>query len=237
MPVGIVSDVLCIFIGGIIGTFGGKRLPDKLKESLPMAFAMAAMAMGITSMVKMRSLPVVILSLLLGVIIGSLCNLEKLMRHFGEWVAGMMMRGGHEEPTARARNLEYFAIAVILFCTGPTGIYGVIQASMTGDNSLLYTKSLLDIFTAAIFAANAGLVICFLAGPVFMVFTTFFLLSGFVAPYITPEMLADFSGCGGLLILATGFRMAEIKMFHVTDMLPALVLVMPLSYIWSLLPL
>lgn len=233
MPVGIVSDVLCILVGGILGTVAGKYLPDKIRESLPMTFSIATFAMAITSIVKMNSLPVVILSLILGVIIGTLCGLEKLMRHFGEWVAGIFMRGARGEPASRARNLEYFAIAVILFCTGPTGIYGVIQASMTGDNALLYSKSFLDIFTSAIFAANAGIIICFLSVPVFMIFTSFFLLSGVIAPLITPAMMADFSGLGGLLILATGFRMAEIKMYHVTDMLPALLLVMPISYLWS----
>ena len=54
MPVGIVSDVLCILVGGFLGTVAGKRLPDKIKESLPMAFSLAAMAMGITSTVKYR---------------------------------------------------------------------------------------------------------------------------------------------------------------------------------------
>lgn len=262
MPLGIIADVLSIFIGSIIGTFGGKHLPNKLKEALPMAFSMATMVMAVTSLVKLQNLPVVILSLILGVIIGTLCGFERLMRHFGEWAASLFAKAPrseaaaqsarlsrpeqsqrmkamplHTDPSQRARNLEYFAIAVILFCTGPTGIYGVIQASIAGDNSLLYTKAFLDIFTAAIFASSAGVIICFLTLPVFAIFTFFFLLSGFLAPLITPAMLADFSGCGGLLILATGFRMAQIKMYPVSDMLPALVLVMPLSYLWSLLPL
>lgn len=233
MPLGLYLDVSCILVGGILGAVAGKHLPDKLREALPTTFSLVTLGMGILNIVQTRHLPVVVLALILGMILGTLCGLEKLLRHLGEWVAAVFIRSKSAEAGTHARNLEFFAIAVILFCTGPTGIYGVMQATMTGDNSLLYSKSLLDIFTAAIFAANAGIIISLLSVPMFFVFTAFYLLSGVVQPLLTPIMLADFSGVGGLLILATGLRMAEIKMFRVTDMLPALLLVMPLSYLWT----
>lgn len=235
MPIGMILDVLCIFVGGLIGAVGGKYLPDKLRDALPTAFSLVTLAMGIINIVQTRHLPVVVLSLILGVAIGTMLGLEKLLRHLGEWVAAIFIRSKTTEPGMRAQNLEYFAIAVILFCTGPTGIYGVMQATMTGDNSLLYSKCFLDIFTATIFAANAGIIISLLSVPMFCVFFSFYLLSGVVQPHLTPSMLADFSGIGGLLILATGLRMAKIKMFNVTDMLPALALVIPLSYLWTAL--
>lgn len=236
MPIGIIAVVTCIVVGGTLGAVGGKYLPDKLKSAMPMAFAIGSMGMGIVSIVKMNALPPVILSLLLGTAIGTLCGLERLLRHAGEWVAKMFMHGGPADPALRSRNLEYFSIAVILFCTGPTGLYGSMQAALSGDNSLLMSKCFLDLFTAGVFAASAGIVIALLAAPVFVVFSLCYLLGGFIAPLITPAMLGDFSGCGGMLILATGFRMAEIKMFPVSDMLPALVLIMPLSHLWSFFP-
>ncbi|MCC8189206.1 MAG: DUF554 domain-containing protein [Planctomycetes bacterium] len=236
MWLAIFADVTCIFLGGLLGTYAGRRMPDKIREGLLMTFSLASMTMGITNMVKMVHLPVVILALLLGMIAGTLLNLEKCLRHVGEWAASVFMRGHSLEAGNRARSLEYFAIAVILFCAGPTGIFGVMRAAIGGDTSLLYSKCFLDIFTAAIFAASAGIVICLLSVPVVIVFSTFALVAGLIAPYITPAMLADFSGCGGVLVLAVGFRMAEIKMFHVTDMLPALLFVMPLSSLWVILP-
>ncbi|MCC8107979.1 MAG: DUF554 domain-containing protein [Planctomycetes bacterium] len=263
MSLGMITDILAIIIGGTLGATGGKLMPERFKDALPPTFAIATFAMAILSIIKMANLPVVVLALILGVLIGTACHLEKLLRHAGEWTAAFLLgrtggsraasarhtaHGGHSaaatqsarisqairpDPTARARNLEFFAIAVILFCTGPTGIFGAMQATVTGDNTLLFSKTVLDIFTAFVFAANAGIIIALLAAPMFLAYLILALFSGSIAPLLTPEMIADFSGCGGLLILATGFRMAEIKMFRVTDMLPALVLVMPISYLWQ----
>lgn len=236
MSVGMIADVLAIVVGGLLGMVGGKRLPERIRDALTPAFAVATFGMAILSIVKTANLPAVILALILGVIVGTACNLEMLLRHAGEWAASVFVRGGDADPARRARNLEFFAIAVILFCTGPTGIYGAMRATVTGDNTLLFSKCVLDVFTAFVFAANAGVIITLLAAPMFLVYLFLALVSNGIAPFMTPEMVADFSGCGGLLILATGFRMAEVKMFRVTDMLPALVLVMPVSYLWSLLP-
>ena len=49
----------------------------------------------------------------------------------------------------------------------------------------------------------------------------------------SPEMIADFKACGGFLLLATGFRIAKIHNFPVADMIPAMVLVMPVSWFWG----
>ena len=38
---------------------------------------------------------------------------------------------------------------------------------------------------------------------------------------------------GGVLMLATGLRIANIKSFPIADMLPAMVLVMPVSALWT----
>ena len=46
-------------------------------------------------------------------------------------------------------------------------------------------------------------------------------------------MIADFKACGGILLLATGFRMIKVKEFPVAEMIPAMVFVMPISYFWT----
>lgn len=55
-----------------------------------------------------------------------------------------------------------------------------------------------------------------------------------IMPLTTPMMLADFSAVGGMLLVATGLRICGIKMFAVVNMLPALVLAMPISAAWTL---
>jgi hypothetical protein len=121
----------------------------------------------------------------------------------------------------------------VLFCASGTGIYGAIVSGMTGDHSILIAKSILDLFTALIFACTLGSVVATIAIPQFIIFGLLFLCSGFIFPLTTETMIADFKACGGFLILATGFRMIKVKMFPIADMIPAMILVMPISWLWS----
>ena len=237
MSIGIIANIFAVVAGGICGTLAGKHLPEKLKQVLPMSFSLAAMAMGINAITKMHSMPAVILSLILGTVIGSLCGVERRIRVVGEKAAALFVKGLHTGESEKKRYLELFSIAVILFCGSATGIYGALESAMSGNDSILLSKSFLDLFTAAIFAATLGMAVAALAIPMLAIYLVLYLSAGLVVPLASPAMFADFSSCGGLLILATGFRMAEIKIFHVADMTPALLLVMPVSYAWSLLPL
>ena len=132
-------------------------------------------------------------------------------------------------------NDEFLATlltVIVLFCASGTGIYGSLDSGMTGDATILISKSILDFFTAAIFACNLGFVVSLIAIPQFIIFTALFLLAGVIVPLTTPDMIADFKACGGFLMVATGFRMIRVKMFPTADMIPAMVIVMPLSWFW-----
>ena len=122
--------------------------------------------------------------------------------------------------------------ALVLFCASGTGIYGSIVAGMTGDHSILLAKSILDFATALIFACSLGIVVSLIAVPQFLIFMALYLLAGMIYPLCTPGMINDFKACGGILLLATGFRMIKVKEFPVADMIPAMVLALPVSYLW-----
>ena len=104
---------------------------------------------------------------------------------------------------------------------------------MTGDHTLLIAKSVLDLFTAAVFACNLGIVVSAVVVPQLIIFLLLFFGARLIFPLTTPDMIDDFKACGGILMLATGFRMAKIKEFPVADMIPAMVLAMPVSWVWS----
>ena len=113
-----------------------------------------------------------------------------------------------------------------------TGIYGTIVSGMNGDHSILISKSILDLPTAMIFACSLGVVVAFIAVPQLVIFMLLFMLAGVIYPMTSPSMINDFKACGGVLLLATGFRMIKVKMFPVAGMIPAMVLVMPVSWLW-----
>ena len=129
--------------------------------------------------------------------------------------------------------METLITVIVLFCASGTGIYGSIVSGMSGDHSIMIAKSILDLFTAMIFACSLGMVVAVIAVPQFFIFLLLFLCAGLIFPLTTPEMIDDFKACGGILMLATGFRMIKVKMFPTADMILGMVIVMPVSYFWS----
>lgn len=223
-------------IGGVFGALFGNWLSERLRAELPLVFGIASMAMGVTLIVKMHSLPAVIISLLLGAIIGAGIALETKINNIAgktRVVIDKLLPSQKTSTVSPEEFIEKFVAVLILFCASGTGIFGSMNEGITGDPSLLLSKSVLDLFTAAIFAAALGLSVAAIAIPQFIIQMSLFFLGQFLLPLTTPEMVNDFSGCGGIIMLATGFRIAGIKSFPISNLLPALFIVMPISNFWA----
>lgn len=223
-----------LLLGSVIGVLIGPKINPNLSLRMPMVFGCASMGLGIAMIVKVKFLAPVVLALVVGSVLGELIQLEtgiqKAASHSKKWVEKFTKPTGeisHEE------FLDKFIALLVLFSMSGTGIYGAMSEGMTGDPTLLIVKSILDFFTAPIFAATMGLTVGVLVLPQFAVQSLLYFGSSLIMPLTTPDMLADFSACGGLIMLATGFRICSIKQFPVVSMLPSLLLVMPLSWLWS----
>ena len=234
--IGMIVNVAAVVFGGILGTLFSQRLSTRFTTELNKVFGVCAMGMGISSIPLMENMPAVILAMVLGTALGLAC-------HLGEWIS----RGGAllEKPISRLlgdrsadsglSREEYLSLlvtAIVLFCSSGTGIYGCLDADMTGNATVLLSKSILDLFTAMVFACNLGAVTSLVAVPQLAVFLTLFFAAKAIYPLTTPAMIDDFKACGGFLLIATGCRIAKIQDFPVADMIPAMVLVMPLSALW-----
>lgn len=230
-----MANALAIIIGGIIGAFLGNQLTDSFEEKITMIFGCCSMSMGISIIVLMENMPAVVFSVIIGTAIGIIIHLEELVHKAGGLMQKSVSRFIPAE-TSRLSKKEFNATlltVIVLFCVSGTGIYGSIISGVTGENSILLAKSILDLFTALIFACSLGPVVSVIAIPQFIIFMAFFFLGGFILPLTTPEMINDFRACGGFLMLATGFRIIRVKMFPIADMIPAMFLVMPVSYLWT----
>lgn len=235
MPTGIIINTIAIAAGGILGAVIGEKIPGEFKEKLNMIFGACAMSMGISSIVLMENMPAVIFAVILGTVLG-------MAVHLGDKIN--LAAGGMQKVIGKFRKTgssgmpeeEFMATlitVIVLFCASGTGIYGSLVSGMDGDHSVLIAKSILDLFTALIFACTLGMVVAAIAVPQFMIFFLLFLLAGIIYPLTTPAMINDFKACGGMIMLATGFRMIKVKMFPTADMIPAMILVMPLSWVWT----
>lgn len=222
MPIGVIADALAVLLGGLCGALIGRKWKDGCKEQLNLVFGGCSMAMGIVSIVLMEQMPAVVLAIILGSIVG-------LALKLGQRINSLAVRLLRAEDERSARLVT----AVVLFCASGTGIYGSLLAGFNGDHSVLLAKTILDFFTAMIFACSLGAVVSLIALPQFVVFLALFLLAGVIYPLTTPTMINDFKACGGIIMLLTGIRMANIKQFPIADMIPAMALVMPISWLWS----
>ena len=234
MPIGIIINSIAIFIGGIVGGNIGHILPNRIKTEMNLILGVASMTMGVYAIAPMKNMPAVIFSVVVGTALGLVFRLGNKMNQGALWMQKPIAKlfSGEQTTLSQEDFLNQLVTIIVLFCASGTGIYGSLDLGMTGDSSVLIAKSILDFFTAMIFAAQLGYVVSVIAIPQFMIFFLLFLGAKMIFPLTTPAMILDFKACGGVLMLATGFRIIQVKMFPVADMIPAMILAMPFSWVW-----
>ena len=235
MPIGVIIDAASVAVGGILGALAGHKLPENLKVQLNIVLGLCSMGMGISAVGLMKNMPAVIFATVLGSGIGLAIGLGGWINKGAEAMQRPVTRLLHSQNSSMSQE-EFTATLVtviVLFCASGTGIYDSLDAGMTGDSTILISKSILDLFTAAVFACNLGYVVSLVALPQLVIFLALFFGAKGILPMTTPDMIADFKACGGFLMVATGLRMTKIKSFPIADMIPAMVLAMPFSWLWN----
>lgn len=235
MPIGIIVNSLSIVIGGILGAVAGDKLSDSFKDNMNMIFGVCAITMGIISIVLMENMPAVIFAVIMGTVLGLVIHLGDKINSAGRGMQRFISRfvKNKNQDLSEEEFITTLVTVIVLFCASGTGIYGSIVSGMSGDHSILIAKSILDLFTALVFACMLGMVVTVIAVPQFIIFLILFFLAGIIFPLTTPAMVNDFKACGGVVMVATGFRMLKLKMFPTADMIPAMIIVMPISSLWT----
>lgn len=223
MPLGVIINSIAVFTGGILGAFLKNHFPKKLSESLPNIFGLSAIAMGIYLIIRLESLSAVVLAVIVGTVFGEMVSLEENL------LAGLKKLEDKFPVHLDEEQMDIIISLIILFCFSGTGIFGAMNSAMTGDQSILYAKSVMDFFTAVIFGTTAGFLVGFIAIPQFVVGILLFCGASYILPYVSDLMLANFRACGGIITLAVGLKIANIKKIRVLNILPALILVFPFS--------
>ncbi|WP_409076480.1 DUF554 domain-containing protein (plasmid) [Pantoea sp. C3] len=234
MVVGPFVNGSAVLVGGLAGAFLGNKVPERLRVALPMTFGLASMGLGIVLIGKIHSLPAVILALILGAALGESVFLETKIGRLGNLAKGLVSRFQKQDTGLDpAAFTERYVAILVLFCASGTGVIGAMTEGMTHDANILLVKSIMDIFTAAIFATVLGYAVAVIAIPQLIVQLLLASSAVLIMPHTSAPMMNDFTAAGGFVMLAAGFRIAGIKSFPVANMLPALALVMPVSYLWT----
>lgn len=231
MPVGVLVNGFSVLLGGTLGAFIGHWIPEKISKALTNVFGLAALALGLSLIIQFDSLSPVILALIIGTIIGEFLDLEKLLS-----VSLYKIESKLPGNEMTQEHIDISISMIILFCFSGTGIFGAMDSAISGDHSVLITKSILDFFTALIFGSIVGYLIGAIAVPQVIIGTLLFIIGSTLIPFLSEAMIGDFKALGGIITFAVGIKISKIKTYDIINMLPSLIVVLPMSYLFSLLP-
>jgi uncharacterized membrane protein YqgA involved in biofilm formation len=120
-------------------------------------FGLASLGIGILLVIKCANLPVMVLSTLVGALLGEMCNMEKGINTLVSKLQQLLsLKKGQKKVSAHESYIQSYVAIIVLFCASGTGIFGAMREGMTGDASILIAKAFLDFFTATIFACTLG---------------------------------------------------------------------------------
>ena len=187
MPIGVIVNASSVLLGGIFGGFFGNKLSEDFKEKLNMIFGACSMGMGIFSIAPMKYMPAVIFSVIIGTIVGLEIHLGKIFNQGSLLMQRPITRMIPTENLSISRDefMRLMVTATVLFCASGTGIYGSLDEGMSGDITILVSKSILDFFTAAIFAASLGYAVSIIAIPQYIIKFILFLHASFILQFTT----------------------------------------------------
>lgn len=208
-----------IILGSLIGLLLKRGLPEKWQETMINSIALCVFIIGIQMAMKTDNIIIVIISLVIGSIIGEIIDIEEGMNGLGAWLGSKLSK---ESGSIAGQIAEGFVNSSILFCTGAMAIVGSIQDGLSGDCSTLFAKATLDGIIALILTANVGVGVMLSAITVGVYQGSITLMAGFVEPYITEVILQEITASGGVMIMAIGTNMLHITKIRIGNMLPGM---------------
>ena len=233
---GTIINVVAIIIGGLLGKVCGGFLSKRYQETLNMACGVSVLFLGIAgalegmltvegaSIISGQSM-LIVLSLVLGALIGEFINLEDKFERFGEW---LKRKTGNEK---EANFVDAFVTASLTVCIGAMAIVGAIEDGIFGDYSILATKAVLDFIIIIVMTGSLGKGCAFSAIPVGILQGSVTVLAKFIKPVMTDAALANLSLIGSILIFCVGLNLVWGKKIRVANLLPAIVLAVVLAFL------
>ena len=221
---GVLVNVITVIIGSCIGMLFKKGIPEKVSKAAMTGLGVCTLYIGITGSLDGKNVLIVIASIVLGAIIGTLLNIDGGINKLAQKVEDKFK--GKSENVSVAEGL---ITATLLFCVGSMTVTGSIQAGISGDNTLLFTKATLDLVSSAMLASSLGFGVLLASVAVFVIQGGLVLLADLVAPFLSLGAIDEMTCVGSLLIIMIGTNLMGITKIKVADYLPA-ILFAPIIY-------
>lgn len=221
---GTIVNTFAIIFGGILGLLFGHALPEKMKRTVIQGIGLSVLLIGGSMALQTKNPLVVISSLVLGGILGEWIDIELRLQHLGEWLERKFAKKGQESGFTKA-----FVTASLIYCVGAMAIMGSLESGLTGNNNILFAKSMLDGITAIVFASSMGIGVLASAIPVLIYQGAITLAAGLLQGVLSTPVIAEMSATGGLLIVGIGINILEIKEIKVGNLLPSIFIAVPIT--------
>ncbi|MCD7723014.1 MAG: DUF554 domain-containing protein [Clostridiales bacterium] len=225
--IGVAVNTATVLIGSLLGLLLKKGIAEKYKTILMKGIGLCTIYIGISGTLQGENTIVLIISIVLGALLGSWVDIDRRFNRFSEKIEKKLKKSEVNAGTFA----NGFVTACLVFCIGSMTIVGSLEAGLNGDNQMIFIKSVLDLISSFVLASTLGVGVCASAVFVFVFQGAIVLLSSAVAPFLSDSVINEMVSVGSLLILALGLNLAEIGKFKVMNYLPAIlfpVLLVPL---------
>lgn len=214
-----------VIIGSIIGLIINSKLPKNITTRVFHGIGLFTLFLGIHMATKTSNFLIIIFSIVIGTIIGELIDIDKLVNRFSDWL----------KKKVKSKNENFsngFITSFLLFCMGSMTILGAFEEGLGGAPNLLLAKSVLDGFSSIALSASLGIGVIFSAIPLLIYQGGLTLFAASLQNFFTEIIINELTAVGGLLLIGLGINILEIKELKILNMLPSLVIVVILAYIF-----
>lgn len=224
--IGTLVNTAAVIGGGVIGLLLKKRMPERITTIYFQAIGLFTLAIGASMAVEMQHILIVVSSLAIGSLLGEWIDIEQGAERLSNCIK-------HRFRIGSEKFSEGLVTAFLLFCVGSLTILGTIQEGTGGSPDLLYTKSLMDFFSAILLASAFGVGVALSAVPLFLFQASLTLLAGYAGNFFTEEIILGLTSVGGILLIGLGINILGIQKIRVMNMLPSLVVVALLLWLFG----
>lgn len=224
---GTIVNSIAIIGGSILGILLRNGIKDEYKSTIMDGIGLSVVIIGIIGGIKSENIILVIASIVIGGLIGEVIGIEKKLDNLGDKLQKSFAKGD-------SNFTKGFVTSSLVYCIGAMAIIGALESGIQGNHETLFAKSILDGISAIIFGSTLGIGVTFSAIPVFLYQGTITLLSNSIKDILTPEVINEMSAVGGVLIMAIGINILEIKKIKIGNLLPA-VFVPLIYYVFTLI--
>lgn len=222
--VGPVVNAAAIVVCALAGCFFIRGIPERFEEIIKKAIGLSIMYVGIKGALDNQRVLLLIMSMVLGAVIGEFINIDRLLNRFGNWTERKLKRYFAMSGGTFSKG---FVSASILFCTGSMAIVGSMQSGLQGNHETLFAKSVLDGSISLVFGASMGIGVVFSAIPVLVYQAAIALAAMAIRDFLTADIIREMSAVGNLLVAAIGFNFLGVagenpKEIRVANLIPAI---------------